>query len=123
MSIVRFLPLLMLAVPVALAAQSMPVSTFLAKADALQKKGPMALFSGDMKLLQAQLKNSGKALRAEQNADAKAGRKASLCMPPKASVNSTALLTYLKTVPVAQRSMPFGQAFRGFIQRKYPCPA
>ena len=32
-------------------AQQMPVSTFLSKADALESKGPMALFSGDLKLL------------------------------------------------------------------------
>src|SRR5437870_12154951 len=38
-----------LIVPVA--ASAMPVSTFLAKADALRAKGPLALLSGDLKLL------------------------------------------------------------------------
>ena len=49
-------------------AQSMPISEFLAKADALQKKGPMALFSGDIGKLKAEVVNSGKQLRAEQEA-------------------------------------------------------
>lgn len=39
MSIIRFAPLLLLAVPAAAQAQTMPVATFLAKANALQRKG------------------------------------------------------------------------------------
>jgi hypothetical protein len=39
--------------PGAAYAQTMPVSTFLAKADALQKKGALALLSGDIGKLKA----------------------------------------------------------------------
>jgi len=44
---------LLAAAPLASAA-AMPVSTFLAKADRLQKKGPMAMFSGDLARLPRQ---------------------------------------------------------------------
>lgn len=104
-------------------AQSMPVSQFLAKADALQKKGAMALFSGDIGKLKAEVVNSGKQLRAEQEAARKAGRKPATCMPEKASVNSNELLAHFRSMPPAERSMPVKAAFAGLMRKKYPCPA
>ena len=38
------------------AAEAMPISTFLAKADALKSKGTLALFSGDLRFLTNRLK-------------------------------------------------------------------
>jgi hypothetical protein len=106
-------------------AQSMPVSEFLAKADALQKKGAMALFSGDIGKLKGEVVNSGKQLRAEQVAAQKAGRKPTTCMPErgKASIGSTELLAHFRAIPPAQRSMSVKAAFAGLIRKKYPCPA
>ena len=118
------LSLVLAAAPVtALHAQAMPVAQFLAKADALQKKGAMALFSSDMGLLKREIQNSGKALRAEQNAAAKAGRKSPYCLPAKAQLNSKELLDHFRTIPVAQRNMPVKTAFAGLMRKKYPCPA
>ena len=108
-----------------LLAQSMPVSQFLAKADALQKKGAMALFSGDVGKLKAEVMNSGKQLRAEQVAAKKAGRKTATCMPEqgKATVNQTELLAHFRSIPPAQRNMTVKAAFASMMRKKYPCPA
>jgi hypothetical protein len=117
---------LLAAVPLTpLLAQSMPVSEFLAKADALQKKGAMALFSGDIGKLKAEVVNSGKQLRAEQLAAQKAGRKPTTCMPTKgkASINSNELLAHFRSIPPAERSVPVKSAFAGLMRKKYPCPA
>ena len=115
--------LLIAAPATALQAQTMPVSTFLAKADALKKKGPMALFSSDIGLLKKEIQNSAKALRAEQLSAQKAGRKPALCMPAKAAVNSNELLAHFTAIPPAQRSMSVKAGFAGLIRKKYPCPA
>ncbi len=118
------LALLLAATPMtALHAQSMPISTFLAKADALKKKGAMALFSSDMGLLKKEIENSGKAVRAEQAAAQKAGRKLPYCMPPKASFSSNELLAHLNSIPPAQRNMPVQAGFASLVRKKYPCPA
>jgi hypothetical protein len=115
--------LLLTAAPLsALQAQAMPVSNFLAKAEALKKKGPMALFSSDIGLLKKEIQNSAKALRAEQIAAQKAGRKPPVCMPAKAAVNSNELLAHFNSIPAAQRSMSVQAGFAGLIRKKYPCP-
>jgi hypothetical protein len=114
----------MIAVPAtALQAQTMPVSAFLAKANALKAKGPMALFSKDIGLLKKEIQNSAKALRAEQLAAQKAGRKPALCMPAKANVNSNELLAHFNSIPPAQRNISVQAGFAGLIRKKYPCPA
>ncbi len=107
----------------ALQAQSMPVAQFLAKAEALQKKGAMALFSGDISLLKREIQNSGKQLRAEQIAAQKAGRKPATCMPAKASMNSNELLAHFRSIPAEQRNMPVKAGLAGLMRKKYPCPA
>jgi hypothetical protein len=115
---------LALAVPLTpLFAQSMPVSQFLAKAEALKEKGAMALFSGDVAKLKAEVVNSGKELRTEQVAARKAGRKPATCMPEqgKASVGSNEVLAHFRSIPPAQRSMTVKAAFAGLMRKKYPC--
>jgi hypothetical protein len=116
--------LLLIAAPAtALQAQAMPVSTFLAKANALKAKGAMALFSSDIGVLKKQIQNSAKALRAEQLAAQKAGRKPALCMPAKASFNSNELLAHFNAIPPAQRNMSVQAGFASLVRKKYPCPA
>ncbi|MEO5972028.1 MAG: hypothetical protein ABIP91_01510 [Sphingomicrobium sp.] len=105
----------------AASAQAMPVSEFLTKIDALEKKGPLALMSKDFGVLKAEIGNSSKAVRADQVAADKAGRKIDYCLPANASMTSDELVAYLNTIPAAQRGMPVGEAFRGFVTRKYPC--
>lgn len=118
------LALLVAATPVtALQAQAMPVSQFLAKADALKRKGPLALLSSDLGLLKREIQNSGKALRAEQLAAQKAGRQGSYCMPAKAAVGPDELLEHFRAIPPAQRGMPVKAALANLMRKKYPCPA
>ncbi len=107
------------------AAQTMTVATFLAKADALMKKGAMALFSSDIGRLKGEIGNSAKQLRAEQAAARKAGRRPDFCMPPqgKAEIGSNEVLTHFRSIPPAQRGMPVKAAFAGLMRKKYPCPA
>ncbi len=105
----------------ALQAQSMPVSQFLAKADALQKKGALALLSSDFRLLKREIQSSGRQLRAEQNAARRTGRKPATCLPPKADMNSSELLAHFRSIPPEQRNMPVKTALAGLMRKKYPC--
>jgi hypothetical protein len=116
--------LLIAALPAtALHAQAMPVSTFLAKAEALKKKGPLALLSGDVGLLKAEVMNSGKALRAEQLAAQKAGQKPATCIPEKAAIGSNELLNHFQAISAQQRNMSVKAAFASLMRKKYPCSA
>lgn len=115
--------MLLLAGPPA-AAQSMPVSEFLTRAEALQKKGAMALFSKDVGVLKDEIVNSGKQLRAEQVAAEKAGRKPATCLPAKkAAIGSDELLAHFRSIPPAQRGMSVKAGFAGLMRKKFPCPA
>jgi len=115
------LALLVLSAPAA--AQAMSVSQFLGKVDALHKKGPMALFSKDIGLLKAEVKDAGKALRLEQNVALKTGRKPPVCMPKRATTDSDELLAHFRAIPPAQRGMSVKSAFAALMNKKYPCPA
>ena len=103
--------------------QSMPLSQFLTKADALEKKGALALFSSDLGLLKREIQNSGKQLRAEQVAAQKAGRKPVACMPAQAAMNSSELLAHFRSIPPQQRGMTVKAALASLMRKKYPCPA
>jgi hypothetical protein len=106
-------------------AQAMPLPTFLAKAAALEKKGAMALFSGDLKRLKAEMRDSAAALRVERLAAVKAGKRPAYCPPEKgAPMNSDEVLAYFRSIPAAQRAqMTTKDGLRGLVARKHPCPA
>ncbi|HLL58947.1 MAG TPA: hypothetical protein VK391_03545 [Allosphingosinicella sp.] len=103
----------------------MPVSTFLAKANALKSKGALAVFSGDLKLLKAEVNNSAKAYGNDVKAARKAGKLTHSCPPAgtKLSMNSDELLGYFNSIPPAQRNMSVKTAFYGLMKKKFPCPA
>ena len=115
------LGLLLLSVPAA--AQAMNVAEFLAKANALEKKGAMAMFSGDLKLLKNEIQTAGKAVRAEQVAAQKGGRKPATCMPKSVSLNDKDILSHFRAIPPDQRGASVKTAFAGMMRKKYPCPA
>lgn len=107
------------------AASAMPVATFLAKADTLQKKGPLALFSSDLKLLTNQVKGDAAAIRAERLAAKAAGRPPAFC-PTEAGAKLTDkdVLSAMQAVPVARRtSTSTIEALKAFMVRRYPCRA
>lgn len=116
--------LLLAAVP-ATALHAMPVSQFLTKANALEKKGAMALFSSDMNLLKKEITDGAAQLKAEREAAVRAGRKPAYCPRPgvKGSLNSKEILTHFRAIPAAQRGMQVKDGLRGLLARKFPCPA
>jgi hypothetical protein len=107
----------------ALPAQTMPVGTFLAKADALKKRGPLALLSSDYRTLKGEVNNSAKVLGAEQFAARKAGRKPATCMPRNISIGTDELLDHFRSIPQAQQGLGVKIALQSFINKKYPCPS
>jgi hypothetical protein len=122
---VRFRLLIAIALGTApAAAQAMPVATFLAKADALQRKGPMALFSGDLRLLANQIKRDAGELRAENKASEAAGRQKSYCTPAGGvKLTNRDILGAMTAVPPAQRARTETKdALRAYFARRFPCP-
>ena len=111
------------AVPSALFAApgDMSVAVFLAKAEALQAKGPLALFSSDLELLKAEGKAGGEAYRARLKSERAAGRPSS-CPPEGVKINSDELLAFLRTYPAGVRGrVNMRQGVADYFIRKYPC--
>jgi hypothetical protein len=106
------------------AAQAMDVATFLAKADAVQKKGMMALMSSDYKLLKNEVIAQSTTLRAERLAAERAHRKPAYCPPAKQYLGSGEILAGFRSIPAAQRPrVQVKDALRALLARKYPCRA
>ena len=105
------------------AANAMDVATWLAKADALKAKGAGALLSKDYKLLQAEIRSNGAALRAERDAAKAAGQRPAYCAPGQVSLNSDEVMVMMRAIPEAQRARTqVKDALRAGLARKYPCP-
>lgn len=101
----------------------MPLTIFLPKAEALNKKGAMALFSSDLGVIKKQFATAGQQLRVERVAALKAGAKPAYCPPAKGNFNTDELLAHLRAIPPAQRGITFKAAYKSFLVRKWPCPA
>jgi hypothetical protein len=106
------------------AATAMPVSTFLAKADKLQSKGPLAMFSRDLKLLMGQIKTDAAELRAENKAADAAGKPKAYCTAPGGvRMSNRDILSAMQAVPPAQRARTSTKdALRTYFARRFPCP-
>ena len=103
-------------------ANAMDLATFLAKADALEKKGMMALFSSDYKALKGEVQGAAGQLRNERLAAQKAGRKAAYCPPQKGGLDSKELLAHFRAIPAQQRPrIQVKDGLRSLLVRKYPC--
>ena len=106
-------------------ASAMPVSAFLAKAEALKKKGPLALFSSDIKLLTNQVKADAGALRTERLAAEGAGKRGAFC-PPAGGVklSDKDVMQAMEAVPPARRGQTSTKdALRAYMARRFPCRA
>ena len=120
-SLAAMLTALTLAAPALAATGDMTVATFLAKADALKKKGAMALFSSDIKLLKAEGTAAGTAYRARLDRERASGKPSS-CPPKGTKVDSDQLLAHLRSYPAAQRpTISMKTAFADMFIKKYPC--
>lgn len=117
-----FVALALVAIPGA--ASAMSVSTFLAKAEALKAKGPLALFSSDLKLLMRQVKADAAALAAENKAAEAARRPKAYCTPAVGvTMNEKDVLAAMQAVPASERpTTDTKAALRAHLTRRYPCP-
>ena len=106
------------------AATAMPVSTFLAKADKLQEKGPLAMFSGDLKLLMGQIRTDAAELRAENKTAAAAGKPKAYCTAPGGvKMSNRDILSAMQSVPPADRARTSTKdALRAYFALRFPCP-
>ena len=110
------------ALPLA-AASAMPVEKFLAKADALERKGAMAVFSKDLKLLMNQVKTDAGELKAANQAAVAAGRPKAYCTPGKGvKLTNRDVLDAMRAVPPSQRAATSTKdALKAHLARRYPC--
>ena len=115
--------LLLAASPTLAFAQNMPVSTFLAKADALKAKGAMALFSSDIGVLKSEIQAAGLAARTERKAREAAGQPKLACPPEKMSMTSDELMAFFRTIPADQRPrVSTKDAMAAMVRKRFPCP-
>lgn len=106
------------------AASAMPVSEFVTKANALEKKGPMALFASDFRLLKNEGNSAVVSAVRDERAAVKAGRKPTMCFPKdkKLSLGTGEVLGHMRTVAAAQGGMSVKDAMAGLLRKKHPCP-
>lgn len=80
-----------------------------------------ALFSSDLKLLRAEGNAAGAAYRARLERERAAGKPSS-CPPKGTSIKSDALLTHLRTYPVAVRqAVTLHAAMADLLIKTHPC--
>ena len=125
MSLVRCALLLLLAVPAAASAQSMNAETFYQKAMGLKKKGPLALFSGDIKVLMREGQGAGKAAGMARKAALKAGTRPRYCPPSEVrGMGQSEYMDRLARIPQAERRrIDMTEATNRIMGGKYPCAA
>ncbi len=125
MSIARFAPLLLFVLPAAASAQSMNAEIFYKKAAALAAKGPLALFSGDLKSVMNEGKASFATARATRLAAIKAGQKPRYCPPENSQgIGSDEYMKSLAAIPASERAkMDTTEATTRILTRQFPCPA
>ena len=118
------LPVLaLLAMPSALLAArgDMTLAVFVAKADALQAQGPLALFSPELEVLKAEGKAAGASYRVRLLNERAAGRPSS-CSPDNAQIVPEELVAFLKKYPAKIRPrVSIRQGVADYFIRKYPC--
>ena len=125
MSVVRVASLLLLAVPAAASAQAMNAEAFFQKATALTKKGPLALFSSDLKPLMREGQAAGRNAGLARRAALKAGTRPRYCPPAEVKgMDSKDFLTRLgRIAPAERRRIDMTEATNRILAGKYPCPS
>jgi len=114
--------LLATASPLHAASGDMTVATFLAKYEALLKKGLFALGSADAGLLKAEGEAAGVAYAARLKADRAAGRAPHSCPPPKGRVSQSEFIAGAKQYPLAARNQTtLKMVVADLMRRKFPC--
>lgn len=122
----RPLPALGLALMLSLAAtpvEAMSVREFLAIADRLPQNATAALRPEGRRLIN-EVSTSVHAVRNEQAAAVRAGRRPAYCIPSAGSgITPEGLLARFRALPHGRRDMPVVQAIREWMIERWPCPA
>jgi hypothetical protein len=107
------------------ALHAMAVAVFLEKAERLERRGAMAMFSSDLGALKTEVKAASESLRAERVAAERAGRRPAYCPSDgRATLTPREILDHFRAIPPAERArMPLRDGLRDLLARKYPCPA
>lgn len=110
-------------VPAMASAQSMTAETFFQKAQALQRKGMMAMFSKDVKTLMKEAKAAGETARAQRLATLKAGKTPRYCPPMGAQrMGSDEFMQRLGAMPRIERlRIDMTEAMIRIMVAKFPC--
>ena len=115
--------LLLTALPTAAMAQNMNAEVFHKRAQALKKKGAMAIFSrGEIKALTAEAQAAAKRAREQRLAALKAGGKPRSCPPEGSRMGSDEFMDRLGMIPSADRArIDMTEATVRILATKYPC--
>ena len=112
----------LLALPVA--ASSMTVAEFLARAEALKAKGMMAMMSSDLPVIRGEMQAATSTYRADVDAARAKGRTDLGCPPPKgqAKISSDTIMADLAAIPkAAQAKMTVKAGLYAAMAKRYPC--
>lgn len=123
MSKFRAAALALLAIPAAASAQSMNAETFYQKAVALKSRGPLALFSSDLKPLMREGQASGQAAATARKAALAAHQTPRYCPPTDVhGMAQQEFLDRLAAIPQAdRRAITMQEAMNRILGAKYPC--
>ena len=115
--------LVLAALPAAAMAQTMSAETFHQRAQALKKKGAMAIFSrGEIKALTTEGQAAAKRAREQRLATLKAGGKPRSCPPEGSRMGSDEFMERLAAIPAAERvRIDMTEATIRILAVKYPC--
>lgn len=101
---------------------AMTVREFVATADRLPQNAT-AVLRPDGRRLVDEVTTSVSAIKAEQAADIRSGRRPAHCIPPRGTgITPETLLARLRSIPPARRDITVRQALREWMAERHPCP-
>ncbi len=112
-----------LVIPAAASAELMNAEAFYQRATGLQRKGMMAIFSKDVKVLMAEGKAAGEAANRQRQATLRTGGKPRYCPPggPR-KMGSDEFMRRLGIIPRSQRvAIDMAEAMNRILAVKFPC--
>jgi hypothetical protein len=107
-----------LAVP---AQAAMTVGQFIAKANGLKSKGPIALFSSDLGLLKREMTGVAQQLKMEGEQRRAAGLPPRACPPKGVKMGPTELMSAMNAIPPAKRGISLKDGFIRAMATRFPC--
>src|ERR1044071_1830995 len=123
MRLAIFLALALCVAGPALSAPPGSADNFLARAERLKAKGPLAFFDSDYGRLKDEATAVGKSIGDDRIAAEKAGRPILYCSPTaRAKLGSYAFIAGLAAIPAAERAgISLKGGMRRVLEKKYPC--